>query len=67
MTNESNQARKTLSGDYKCKVSINAMSQNDPVVFTRNVVTQLIYFVCYTAHCQRQTKNGRLLFIFSKY
>ena len=64
MTNENNQASKTLSGDYKCKVSVNAMSQNDPAVFTRNDVTQLIYFVCYTAHCQQQTKSGRLLFIF---
>ena len=39
-------------------VSINAMSQNDPAVFTLNDVSQLIYFISYTAGCPRQTKHG---------
>ena len=46
------------------RVSINAISQKNPTVFTLNDVRQLIYFVSYTARHPRQTKNGQLLFIF---
>ena len=52
------------NGVFLGRVSVNAMSQNDPAIFTLNDVRQLIYFVSYTARCPRQTKNGRLLFIF---
>ena len=44
-------------------VSINAMSQNDPAVFTLNDVRQFILFLKRPA-AHGKTKNGRLLFIF---
>ena len=54
-------AMQTFSANlFTCrrKVSINAMSQNDPAAFTLNDVSQLIYFFSYTACCPRQTNNG---------
>ena len=50
--------------DFDWNISINAMRQNDPASYTLNDVRQLLYIVSYTAHCPRQAKNGRLLFIF---
>ena len=40
------------------------MSQNDPVIFTLNDVSQLIYFISYSTRFPRQTKNDPQLFFF---